>query len=303
MNRLEAMSVLIAVVDAGSLSAASRALGIPLATVSRKVSNLEAELKTRLLTRSSRQISPTDAGRAYVAACRRILEDVGEAERAASGEYRAPRGDLVMTAPIVFGRLHVLPIVDKFLKLYPDVNVRLLLVDRVVSLVEEHIDVALRIGELPDSSLMAVRVGSIRRVACASPAYLSARGRPVRPSGLSKHDCIAFEGMEPGTVWRFRVRKGDTGIAIRPRLVVNTAEAAIDAAIAGLGVTRVLSYQIAEAKRSGALSIVLENFEPEPVPVSLVFGAHGLLPQKTRAFLDLATPRLRAALSSRGSAR
>jgi DNA-binding transcriptional LysR family regulator len=300
MDRLDAMSVLVAVVDAGSLSAASRALGVPLATVSRKVSNLEAELKTRLLTRSSRQISLTDAGRSYVAACRRILDDVGEAERAASGEYRSPRGDLVVTAPIVFGRLHVLPIVGEFLKLYPDVNVRLLLVDRVVNLVEEHIDMAVRIGELPDSSLIAVRIGSIRRVACASPAYLSARGRPAQPSDLSKHDCIAFDGLESGTAWTFRRSKKEIDIAIRPRLAVNTAEAAIDAATAGLGVTRVLSYQIADAKRSRLLSILLEKFEPEPVPVNLVFGAHGPLPLKTRAFIDLATQRLRAALSPRG---
>jgi DNA-binding transcriptional LysR family regulator len=303
MDRLDAMSMLVAVVDAGSLSAASRALGVPLATVSRKVSNLEAELKTRLLTRSSRQISLTDAGRSYVAACRRILEEVGEAERAASGEYRAPRGDLVVTAPIVFGRLHVLPIVSQFLEMYPDVRVRLLLVDRVVNLIDEHIDVALRIGELPDSNLIAVRVGSIRRVVSASPGYLSARGRPLRPSDLRKHDCIAFEGLESSTAWRFREGRRDIEVAIRPRLVVNTAEAAIDAAIAGLGLTRVLSYQIADAKRSKALSIVLEKFEPEPVPVSLVFGGHGLLPLKTRAFIDLATRRLRAALSARGAAR
>ena len=161
MDRLEAMSVLLAAVDAGSLSAASRKLGSPLATVSRKVLELEAHLKTRLLVRSSRRLALTDAGRSYVAACRRILEDVGEAERAATGEYSAPKGDLLITAPIVFGRLHVLPIVADFLKIYPDINARMLLADRVVNLAEEQVDVALRIGELPDSSLVSSKVGSI----------------------------------------------------------------------------------------------------------------------------------------------
>ena len=164
MDRLESMSILVTAVEAGSLSAAGRRLGMPLATVSRKVSELEAHLKTRLLNRSSRQLTLTDAGRSYVAACRRILEDVGEAERAASGEYSAPRGDLIITAPIVFGRLHVLPIAMEFLKAYPDIDIRMVLADRVINLLEEHADLAVRIGALPDSSLVASRVGSIRRV-------------------------------------------------------------------------------------------------------------------------------------------
>src|ERR1700676_3464640 len=176
MDRLESMSILVAAVDAGSLSAAARRLGTPLATVSRKVSELEAHLKTRLLTRSSRKLALTDAGRSYSEACKRILEDVGEAERAASGEYSAPKGDLIITAPIVFGRLHVLPIAMEFLKAYPDIDIRIVLADRLVNLLEDHIDLAVRIGELPDSSLVATRVGAIRRVACASPAYLAVHG-------------------------------------------------------------------------------------------------------------------------------
>jgi len=160
MNRLESMSVLLTVVEAGSLSAAGRKLGMPLATVSRKLSELETHLKARLLTRSTRQLSLTDAGRAYVAACKRILEDLNEAERAASGEYSAPRGDLVVTAPIVFGRLHVLPVTAGFLKAYPEVDVRLVLGDRIINLLENHVDLAVRIGELPDSSLSATRVGT-----------------------------------------------------------------------------------------------------------------------------------------------
>ena len=184
MDRLDSMSVLLAVVDAGSLSAGARRLGIPLATVSRKVSDLEAHLRTRLLNRTSRQITLTDAGRSYAAACRRILEEIGEAERAAAGEYSAPKGDLVVTAPIVFGRLHVLPVTLDFLRAYPDIDIRLTLTDHSLNLLEDHVDVAVRIGDLPDSGLMATRLGSIRQVVCASPAYFAERGRPARPEAL-----------------------------------------------------------------------------------------------------------------------
>src|SRR5713226_6321923 len=167
------MSILVTAVEARSLSAAGRRLAIPLATVSRKVSELEAHLKTRLLTRSSRKLALTDAGRSYVAACTRILEDVGEAERAASGEYSAPKGDLIITAPIVFGRLHVMPVALEFLKAYPDIDMRIVQADGLVNLLEEHVDLAVRIGELPDSSLVATKIGSIRRMVCASPGYFA----------------------------------------------------------------------------------------------------------------------------------
>ena len=298
MDRLEAMSMLLAVVDAGSLSAASRRLGSPLATVSRKVLELEAHLKTRLLIRSSRRVTLTEAGRSYVAACRRILDEVSDAERAAAGEYSTPKGDLLITAPIVFGRLHVLPIVADFLKAYPEISVRLMLADRVVNLVEEQIDIALRIGDLPDSSLVATRVGAIRRVVCASPDYLAARGTPKHPNDLLAHDCITFEGLMSPLEWTFRINKADKWIAIRSRLVVNTAEAAIDAAVAGLGVTRVLSYQVEAARRAGQLVLMLEAFEPAPKPVNLVHAGQGLLPLKTRAFLDFAAQRLRTRIAA-----
>jgi DNA-binding transcriptional LysR family regulator len=297
MDRLESMSILVTAVEAGSLSAAARRLGTPLATVSRKVSELEAHLKTRLLTRSSRQLSLTDAGRSYVAACKRILEDVGEAERAASGEYSAPKGDLMITAPIVFGRLHVLPVLAEFLRVYPDIDIRLVLADRVVNLLEDHVDLALRIAELPDSSLVATRVGAIRRVVCGSPAYFAERGTPKSPGELGTHACVTFEGLMPPDAWTFTKGKSDTSVAIHSRLVVNTAEAAIDAAIAGLGITRVLSYQIANAARTGALTVVLQEFEPAPSPVNLVYTGQRLLPLKLRAFLDFAAPRLKARLS------
>jgi DNA-binding transcriptional LysR family regulator len=297
VDRLDAMGVLVTAVETGSLSAAGRRLGMPLATVSRKVSDLEAHLKTRLLIRSTRKLTLTDAGQSYVLACKRILEDVAEVERTATGEYASPKGDLMVTAPVVFGRLHVLPIVIEFLKAYPRIDVRLVLVDRIANLAEEQIDVAVRIGELPDSSLVAISLGFIRRIVCASPAYLAERSTPTRPSDLRTHDCISFEGLVSPRTWTFNAKKGERSVAVRSRLIANTAEAAIDAALAGLGITRVLSYQAEDAVRSAKLKVVLRDFEPPPWPVSLVFAGQRLLPQKLRAFIDFAAPRLRSALA------
>lgn len=296
MDRLDAMSLLLTVVEAGSLSAAGRKLGVPLATVSRKISDLEAHLRTQLLTRSTRHMALTDAGSSYVAACRRILDQVEEAERLVSGEYSAPRGDLIVTAPIVFGRLHVLPIAVEFLKAYPAINLRLMLADRVLDLMEDHVDVALRIGALKDSSMKALRVGEIRRVVVASPAYLAERGRPTRPSELDGHCRVVFSGSSIVGSWSFESDGAPDSVSFQPRLTVNTAEAAIDAAASGFGVTRVLSYQAAAGVTSGALEILLAEFEPPPIPVSLVYADQRLIPLKLRAFLDYAAPRLRMAL-------
>jgi DNA-binding transcriptional LysR family regulator len=297
MDRLESMSILLTAVEAGSLSAAARQLAIPLSTVSRRISELEAHLKARLLNRSSRKLTLTDAGRSYVEACKRILEDVGEAERAASGEYSAAKGELNITAPMVFGRLHVLPVAMEFLKVYSAVDIRCVLNDRVVNLLEDHIDLALRIGELPDSSsLITTRIGSVRRVVCGSPSYFARRGVPENVDELAMHDCITFEGFPFPDFWVFPTSKSYFSAAVHSRLVVNTAEAAIDAAIAGLGVTRVLSYQVAAAVKAGRLNIVLEEVEPLPSPVSLVYSGQRRLPLKLRAFLDFAAPRLKARL-------
>ena len=297
MDRFESMSVLTTVADAGSLSAASRQLGMPLATVSRKVSDLEAHLGTKLFNRASRRLVLTEAGRSYVAACKRILEEVGEAERAAAGEFSAPRGDLVVTAPVVFGRIHVLPIVAEFLAAYPQIDMRLMLSDQIANLFEEAIDLAVRIGDLADSSLIAVRVGTIRHVVCSSPAYFAARGTPQNPRDLSAHDCITCEPLTASDRWSFALGTSRAVVPIHSRLIMNTAEAAIDAAIAGLGITRVLSYQIAAAIEAKRLAIALAAFEPTPWPVSLVYRGGPLLPLKLRAFLDFAAPRLRARLA------
>jgi DNA-binding transcriptional LysR family regulator len=297
MDRFDAIATLIAAVDGGSLSAASRALGMPLATVSRKVSELEAHLGAQLVVRTSRKLLLTEAGRAYVSAGRRILDQIDEAERAASGEYRAPQGHLTMTAPIMFGRLHVEPVVLAFLQAYPQIDARLVLADHVVNLVDEQVDVAIRIGPLPDSAMVATRLGAVRWVTCASPAYLAERGAPDTLDALSGHDCIMFEGLYSNTVWTFGRGKEIIAVPIRPRFAVNTADAAIAAAVAGTGITRVLSYQVAEAVAAGKLQLLLHAFEPEPLPVHLVYPTPSLLPLKLRAFLDFAAPRLKASLA------
>lgn len=293
MDRLEAMSILLEAVESGSLSAAGRRLNMPLASVSRKVADLEAHLRTRLFNRSTRRLTLTDAGLLYVAAARRILDDLNEAERTAAGEYSAPQGELVITAPVMFGRLHMLPVVTAFLRAYPDVDVRLLLTDRLAPLLEEHVDLAVRIAPLADSSLVALRLGVIRRVVCASPAYLAKHGTPQRPEELARHDCINFVFPRSSTAWTFGFGKAEIEVQVRSRLIVTTAEAAIDAATEGSGLTRLLSYQVAQAVHDGTLEVVLEASEPASWPISLVHTGQDLMPLKLRAFLDFAGPRLK----------
>jgi DNA-binding transcriptional LysR family regulator len=297
MDRLEAMSIVLTVVEAGSLSAAARRLNMPLATVSRKVSDLEAYLRTKLFNRSSRTLVLTDAGSSYVAAAKRIVADVTEAERAASGEYTAPKGELVVTAPIGLGRLHLIPILAEFFKAYPDIDVQLVLNDRVVSLLEDHIDVALRIGTLPDSSLIASRVGAIRRVVCASPAYLAAHGTPQTPDDLAGHDCISFPGFLPPDAWTFVRDKTDIVVRVHSRLVVTSIEAACDAARAGIGVAAAFSYHVRADLEAETLATVLDEFQPAALPVNLVYTTARFLPIKVRAFLDFALPRLKVRLA------
>jgi DNA-binding transcriptional LysR family regulator len=303
VDRFEAMSLLVGVVEAGSLTAASRKIGVPLPTVSRKISDLEAHLNVRLLTRSTRRLVLTDAGAAYLAASKRILDEVGEAERAASGAYAAPRGDLVITAPVVFGRLHVLPVITDFLIQWPEINVRLVLSDRNLHLIDDHIDVAVRIGALAERAVAAMKVGSVRQVVCGSPAYFAAHGTPKRPEDLSRLPAVTFDPFSSAEDWIFPGPKSkrELRVPMRSRLSVNTAEAAIDAAAAGLGVTRVLSYQVAQAVLDGRVEIVLAEREPAPAPVSLIHSAQGLMPLRARMLLDFAAPRLRARLAEKAS--
>jgi DNA-binding transcriptional LysR family regulator len=293
MDRLDAMRVFVAVADAGSLSAAARALKVPLPTVSRKLAQLEEHLGVGLIVRTTRKFVLTEPGRTYLDSCRRLLGEIETAERMAAGEYATPKGRLHVTAPIVFGRLHVLPVVLAFLKAYPEVDLRLSLVDRVVDMFEEGIDVAVRIAHLADSSLIAARVGTVKLVTCAAPAYLKANGTPRAPGELIQHHCIASAVMSPADRWSYRIDGEDRAVPIRARLAVTTAEAGIDAAIAGIGITRVLSYQVAAPIKAGKLKPILRPFELPEYPVSLVHPEARLTPPKVRAFLDFAAPRLR----------
>jgi DNA-binding transcriptional LysR family regulator len=293
LDRLDAMSVLLSAVENGSLSKASRKLGLPLATVSRKVAELEKHLNASLLIRSAKGLELTPAGRSYVTAARAILEELTQAERAAAGEYTKPKGDLAVTAPTMFGRLHVLPVVTRFLSAFPEVAVGLVLTDRIAHFVDDQIDVALRIGALPDSSLIAVRLGATRRMVCASPAYLAAHGTPRTPDDLAGHDCITYAGFMSPDVWTFFKDKTAVAVPVHARLVVGSAEAACDAACAGIGITSAFAYHFQTALEREALTTLLDEFQPAPLPVNLVYTANRFLPIKVRAFLDLAAPRLK----------
>jgi DNA-binding transcriptional LysR family regulator len=259
MDRLEAMSVLLSAVESGSLSKASRKLGLPLATISRKVAELENHLKATLLVRSAKGLELTPTGRSYVTAAKAILEQVNEVERAAAGEYSEPKGDLVVTAPVMFGRLHVLPAVTRFLDAYPEVAVGLVLTDRVTHLLDDQVDVALRIGALPDSVLIATALGAVRYVVCASPDYLAATGTPTSLDDLARHRVISFQSVSAPSTWDFRVDGVDVAKSFRSRLSVNTLDAGIEAALSGAGLVRALSYQVFDHVRSGKLTIVLDG--------------------------------------------
>ncbi len=304
MDRFEAMSMLVSVTERGSLSAAARALQVPLATLSRKISDLESLLGARLLIRTTRKLTLTDAGVAYVASARRIIEQVEEAERTAAGEFIVPRGELVVTAPIMFGRLHVLPVVAEFLAAFPEINVRLVLADRNVNLVDDHVDMAVRIGKLPDSSMVATAIGSMRLVTCASPALLAAEGVPLEPADLRRFPCVVVGESLSSPSWRFRDPRSGAAldVVIQPRLAVTTTEAAAEAASLSVGVTRLMHYQAVDAIERGRLRIILEACEPEAAPVNLLHVSRGQMPLKMRRFLDFAAPRLRQAIGVDASA-
>jgi DNA-binding transcriptional LysR family regulator len=299
MDRLRTMSIFVAVTEAGSLSAAARKLGEPLTNVSRALSQLETHLGCTLLDRSTRRMVLTAPGAEYLKACKDVLEAIEGTERRIVGQAARLSaelsGELAITAPVQFGRLHVLPIVAAFLAEHPRIDVRMLLIDRVVDLLEEGIDVALRIGELPDSAMLATRVGSLRLVTCASPAYLDRHGTPTAPAALAQHDCVTFAGFPGGQRWAFRSRRhGRKSVRVRPRLAVNTADAAIAAAVAGVGITRVLSYQARAAMDEGSLRAILRGYEDTAIPVHLLHRPTHSDSPRLRTFLRFATERLRA---------
>ena len=296
MDRFDAIRTLLAAIDGGSLSAASRRLSMPLPTVSRKVSELEAYLGSQLVIRTSRKLVLTEAGQEFATATRRVLDELEAAERAAAGEYRTPRGDLLVTASLRFGKAYLAPVVIEFLAAYPEVNIRMIASDQVVDLVENHVDVAIRFGRLPDSSLVAQRLGETHWVICASPDYLARHGSPATPKELEQHDCIAFEGLQRYRTWSFGRGTDEQAVPIRARFAGNTADAVIEAAVAGIGIARLLSYQAAEALLSGKLVQILPGHSSEPMSVHLVHTGQQPLSLKLRVFLDFVAPRLRARL-------
>lgn len=294
MDRLQAMTTFVAVVDSGGFASAARKLNLSPPVVTRAIAELEERLGLRLLTRTTRVVRVTDAGARFAEDCRRILADLEEAEIAATGTHAAPRGTLTLTAPALFGQLFVTPILVRYLQQFPETDAQCLFLDRVVNVVEEGIDVAVRIGELPDSSLQAARVGRVRRVLVAAPSYLKAQGVPQRPEDLVQHTIASASGVTPMSEWRFN----DGGKAllqrVQPRLRTTTNDSAIAAAVAGLGITRLLSYQVVAHVHSGALQVLLEDFETAPLPVHVLHHEGRRATQKVRAFIDLAVDTLRA---------
>jgi DNA-binding transcriptional LysR family regulator len=289
MDRIQDIEAFIEVSERASFSEAARRLNRSPTAVTRAVADLEARLGVRLLNRTTRAVSLTDIGHRFLGGVRRVLADLAEVEQAAAGQGAAPRGELAITAPILFGRLHVLPVVTAFMAQNAEVTARMMLLDRPVDLVEEGLDVAIRIGPLPDSSAIATRLGALRRVMVASPDYLKRRGVPANLADLAAHDIVMFGG-----IGRWEFREGTARVT--PRLSATTAEAAIDAAATGTGITRVLSYQAVDAVRQGRVVQVLAALGSEETPVHLLYPAGAHPPPKLRAFIDFAVPRLRRAL-------
>jgi len=286
------MSVFARVADAGGFAEAARQLAMSPPAVTRAVAGLEAALGTRLLVRTTRSMKLTETGERYLDDCRRILAELAQAEATASGAYAAPTGVLTLSAPVLFGRMHVLPILTEFLERHPKVTARAIFVDRMTSLVEEGIDVAVRIGHLPDASYAATRVGAVRRVVCGSPGYFARRAAPRAPVDLAEHR-VVVAGAWSARDWRFG-RDGDVVVRVEPALFCSTNDAAIAAAVAGFGLTRVPLYQIQAELASGALALVLEEVEKAPVPIHVAHADRRHAPAKVRAFTDLAVERLRA---------
>jgi DNA-binding transcriptional LysR family regulator len=293
MDRLDAMRAFVTVAEQASFAEAARRLRLSPAAVTRTVAQLEGELGLLLMARTTRSVRLTERGAIYLESCRRILADLDDADRLVMGEDAAPRGQMVVAAPLMFGRLHVLPIVVRLLHDHPALSVRLSLSDRFVHLVEDGVDVAVRIGELADSALVAVRLGTVRRVLVASPAYLGARGRPASPAELAKHDLVSFEGMERSDTWHFG--RNAPPVRVAPRLAVNTADAALAAAEDGLGITRTLSYQAQAGLSSGRLVRLLAEFDPPEMPIHAVHPARRIGSANIAAFVIAARSHFRLA--------
>ena len=289
MDRIDAMQAFVAVADLQGFAPAARKLHLSPSAVTRLIAALEDRLGARLLQRTTRQVTLTDAGSRYLERARRILADIGEAEGAVEGERTRPEGQLVISAPVGFGRLHVSGIVTAYLKRYGDVGVDLRLSDRMINLVEDGVDLAVRIGHLPDSTLVARHVGEMRRIVVASRDYLTAHGEPKRPAEIASHETIQFGAMTAAPEWRFVEDGRAVSVSPSPRFSSNSADAAIQYAEADGGLTRVLAYQAAESLKAGRLKIVLAEFEPPAMPIHIVYPTSRLLSAKVRTFIDLVT--------------
>jgi DNA-binding transcriptional LysR family regulator len=291
VDRWQAMRIFVKVAETESFTESSRVLHISAAAVTRAVASLERTIGTRLFVRTTRSVKLTEGGARYFDDCRRILSDISEAEAAAAGSFAEPSGTLAVTAPALFGHLYVLPILTEYLDLHPAVNARTLFVDRTVNVVEEGIDVAVRIGNLPDSGLTAIKVGSVRRVICGAPSYLAKHGIPTTPNDLKSHRLVVSTSAWTSSEWHFA---RDERVSVQPTLRSNTNEAAISTALSGWGLTRVLHYQVGRALLEGDLKVVLSDYEEPPLPIYVVFPEGRHAPAKVRAFTDIAVSRLRA---------
>ncbi len=294
MDRLHLISVFVAVVDAAGFAGAARKLDISPPAVTRAINELEGHLGVRLLTRTTRVVRVTEDGARYADDCRRILAELAEADDAVSGKHGSPHGRLTLTAPVLFGAKFVTPIVTEYLTRYPQVSASCWFMDRIVNMMDEGVDVAVRIGELPDSSMQAVRVGRVRRVICAAPSYLEKHGIPQTPDELAAHCIVSASAVTPTAEWRLMDRGEPRTVKLQARLITTSNDSAVAAAVSGFGLTRLLSYQVTDALRDGQLKTVLTEYEPDALPVHLVHREGRHASKKARAFLDLALERLRA---------
>lgn len=291
MDRFHLMSVFVAVAEEQSFARAARKLAMSPPAVTRAVTALEDKLGIKLFTRTTRYVRLTDAGLRYFDDSRRILNDVDEADEAAAGINAEPRGHLTVTAPVLFGKYYVMPVIVDYLNRYPNMQVSGIFLDRVVNLLEEGFDVGIRIGELPNSSLRAIRVGSISKVVCASPAYLAEKGIPSHPKELTNHQVVSANAVTPHVEWKF---SEDLSVHVNPRLIVSNNDAAIEAVARGLGITRLLSYQVEPYLASGQLQTFLAKYEPKPLPIHVIYLDGRFASAKVKTFVDLIIDKLRS---------
>lgn len=297
MDRLQLINIFVAVVDTGGFAGAGRKLNLSPPVVTRAINELESHLGVRLLTRTTRVVRVTEAGARYAEDCRVVLARLNEADEAVGGLHAAPRGRLTVTAPVGFGAMYVTPVVTEYLSRYPEVNVSCWFMDRNVNMLDEGVDVAVRIGALPDSSMQAIRVGKMRLRICAAPEYLTKHGVPETPEALQNHVVIAASGATSTAEWRIWANGAPGAVKLHPRMIATTADAAIAAALTGFGLTNVLHYKVDAHLREGRLKPVLGDFEPPALPVHVLHREGRHASQKARTFIDLAVERLRARLA------